>query len=165
MDKLRGEFRSPSSLPSGLSTGKVERLRNFSVTNISLLSCHASEGVTSLIPLKKGEMEKSIKWNCLPNEFCIVCVPCQKPLEFDGFPWKILHEIPWRIRTSSSMEFHFRIPICMKVHIHICMNKKDGNYIIKPINNTRKHTLLNLAEAIEQKNSVEQPNTSWVHNI
>ena len=60
---------SPSPLPSGLSTGKVERFRNFSVTNISLLSCYASEGVTSLIPSKKGEIEKSINWNCLPNEF------------------------------------------------------------------------------------------------
>ena len=71
---LGGEFRLPSPLPSGLSTGKVKRFRNFSVTNISLLSCHAS-GVTSLIPSKKGEMEKSINWNCLPNEFLhSVCV-------------------------------------------------------------------------------------------
>ena len=29
----------------------------------------ASEGVTSLIPSKKDEIEKSINWNCLPNEF------------------------------------------------------------------------------------------------
>ena len=70
MDILLGEFRSPSPLPSGLSTGKVKRFINFSVSNIpSLLPCHASEGVTSLIPLKKGEIEKSINWNCLPNEF------------------------------------------------------------------------------------------------
>ena len=72
---LGGEFRLPFTVPSGLSTGKVKRFRNFSVTNISLLSCHASEGVTSLIPSKKGEMEKSINWNCLPNEFLhSVCV-------------------------------------------------------------------------------------------
>ena len=69
MGILKGEFRSPSPLPWGLSTGKVKPFRNFSVTNISLLSCHASEGVTSLIPSKKGEIEKSINWNCLPNEF------------------------------------------------------------------------------------------------
>ena len=49
---------SPSPLPSGLSTGKVKRFRNVSVTNIhvSLLSYNASEGVTSLIPSKK-------RWN------------------------------------------------------------------------------------------------------
>ena len=69
MDILGGEFRSPSPLPSGLSTGKVKRFRNFSVTNISLLPCPASEGVTSRILSKKGEIEKSINWNCLPNEF------------------------------------------------------------------------------------------------
>ena len=69
MDILRGEFRSSSPLLSGLSTGKVKRFRNFSVTNISLLSCHASEGGTSLIPSKKVEIEKFINWNCLPNEF------------------------------------------------------------------------------------------------
>ena len=61
---------SPSPLPSGLSTGKVKRLRNVSVTNIhvSLLSYHALEGVTSLIPSGKGEIEKSINCNCLPNK-------------------------------------------------------------------------------------------------
>ena len=76
MDILGGEFCLPfRPLHSGLSNGKVKRFRNFSVTNISLLSCHASEGVTSLIPSKKGEMEKSINWNCLPNEFLhSVCV-------------------------------------------------------------------------------------------
>ena len=66
---LGGEFRLPFTVPSGLSTGKAKRFRNFLVTNISLLSCYASEGVTSLIPSKKGEMEKSVNWNCLPNEF------------------------------------------------------------------------------------------------
>ena len=61
---------SPSPLPSGLSTGKVKLFRNVSVTNIhvSLLSYHAS-GVTSLIPSGKGEIEKSINCNCLPNKF------------------------------------------------------------------------------------------------
>ena len=34
MDILKGEFRCPSPLPSGLSTGKVKRFRNFLVTNI-----------------------------------------------------------------------------------------------------------------------------------
>ena len=71
MDILGGKFRLGSPLPSGLSTGKVKRFRNVSVTiiHVSLLSYHASEGVTSLIPSGKGEIEKSINWNCLPNEF------------------------------------------------------------------------------------------------
>ena len=71
MDILGANSASPSPLPSGLSTGKVKRFRNVSVTNIhvSLLSYHASEGVTSLIPSEKGEIKKSINWNCLPNEF------------------------------------------------------------------------------------------------
>ena len=38
--------------------------------------------------------------------------------------------------------------ICRKDHIHICINKKDENYVLKPINSTRKVTLLNLAETI-----------------
>ena len=37
-------------------------------------------------------------------------IPCEKPpwnsMEFRGFPWKILHGIPSRIRTSIFMEFH-----------------------------------------------------------
>ena len=68
MDILRREFRSPSPLPSGLSTGKVKRFRNSSVTNTSLLSCHASEGVASLIPSKQRwnrkihKLELFIEW-------------------------------------------------------------------------------------------------------
>ena len=50
MDILGCEFRLTFTSPSGLCTRKVKRFRNVSVTNIhvSLLSYHASEGVTSL---------------------------------------------------------------------------------------------------------------------
>ena len=40
---------------------------------------------------------------------------------------------------------------------------REGAPLLKPINSTRKVALLNLAETIEQTNSVEQPNTSCVH--
>ena len=71
MDILGCEFRLTFTSPLWIVTGKAKRFRIVSVTNIhvSLLSYHALEGVTSLIPSGKGEIEKSMNWNCLPNEF------------------------------------------------------------------------------------------------
>ena len=72
MDILGCEFRLPFTSPLWIvhwkSKALQKRLSN-QYTCSTLLSCHASEGVTSLIPSKKGEIEKSINWNCLPNEF------------------------------------------------------------------------------------------------
>ena len=72
MDILGCEFRLPFTSPLWIvhwkSKALQKRLSN-QYTCSTLLSYHASEGVTSLIPSKKGEIEKSINWNCLPNEF------------------------------------------------------------------------------------------------
>ena len=62
MDILEGEFRLPFTSPLWIVQWQSKALQK-------LLSCHASDCVTSLIPSKKGEIEKSINWNCLPNEF------------------------------------------------------------------------------------------------
>ena len=77
MDILGCEFRltftSPLWIVHWKSKALQKRLSN-QYTCSTLLSYHASEGVTSLIPSKKGEIEKFINWNCLPNEFLHVRV-------------------------------------------------------------------------------------------
>ena len=60
MDILGGEFHLPFTSPLWIVRWQSKALQKLP---------HASEGVTSLIPSKKGEIEKSINWNCLPNEF------------------------------------------------------------------------------------------------
>ena len=52
--------------------------------------------------------------------------------------------------------------ICRKDHIHICINKKDENYILKPINSTRKVTLLNLAETYKSSGRIQLSNQTRV---
>ena len=67
-------------------------------------------------------------------------------------------------RSSNYSKGFQRIPkaICRKDHIHIYINKKDGNYILKPINSTRKVTLLNLAETYKSSGRIQLSNQTRV---
>ena len=77
MDILGYEFRltltSPLWIVHWKSKALQKRLSN-QYTCSTLLSCHASEGVTSLLRSGKGEIEKSINYNFLQINFCIVYV-------------------------------------------------------------------------------------------
>ena len=71
MDILGGEFRLPFTSPLWIVHWQSKALQKLPVSNqynTVIVSCFR-RCYKSYFLKKQGEIEKSINWNCLPNEF------------------------------------------------------------------------------------------------